>query len=76
MILIDFLARCKKLVDENPAALHMEMFAEQGASGAIDEICSPYINKVSQWDDSEIPIREMLPKDYPYDSIIRVCTRN
>jgi hypothetical protein len=76
MILIEFLKRCKKLVDENPDALKMEMFAEHGASGSLDEISSPFIDEISRWEDSDMPIEEMLPKDYPFDSVIRVYIGN
>jgi hypothetical protein len=76
MILIEFLKRCKKLVDENPEALKMEMFAVHGASGSIDEISSPFIEKLSEADDNEEIYRDMLPNDYPLDSIIWVYIGN
>jgi len=76
MILIEFLKRCKKLVDENPDALQMEMFAEHGASGTLDEISNPFIDEISRWDNSDMPITEMLPNDYLFDSVIRVYIGN
>ncbi len=72
MILLDFLKECKKLVDENPDALKMEMFAEHGASGSLDEISYPFVDEISRWDDSDM----MLPRDYPYDNVIRVYIGN
>jgi len=76
MILIDFLKHCKEMIDENPEALKMEMFAEHGASGALDEISHPFIDKISRWKNSDMPIEDMLPSDYPYDSVIRVYIGN
>jgi hypothetical protein len=79
MKLIDFLVCCKKLVDENPDALQMEMFAEHGASGVLDEISNPFVEPISRWTDnvnSEMPIEEYLPRNYKYDSVIRVYTGN
>jgi hypothetical protein len=76
MKLIDFLNNCKKLVDENPDALQMEMIAEHGASGSIDEISYPFIDKISRWNGSDMDIEYMLPNDYAFDSVIRVYTGN
>jgi hypothetical protein len=77
MILIEFLKRCKKLVDENPDALKMEMFAVHGASGAIEEISSPFVEKLSEFGEDEREIYEhILPNDYPLDSIVWVYIGN
>lgn len=74
MTLLEFLKHVKKLVDENPQALHMEMFAMNGASGATDPISHPFVDKINEWDNSEFVLD--LPKDYKYDSVIRVYTGN
>jgi len=77
MKLIDFLNNCKKLVDENPDALQMEMIAEHGASGSIEEISYPYIDNLSRWNGSGMEdIEDLLPNDYAFDSVIRVYTGN
>jgi hypothetical protein len=78
MILIDFLKQCKELVDENPDALKMEMFAIHGASGAVDEMGGVYTKKVSEFDSAsdECVIEYLLPSDYLLDSVIWVYIGN
>lgn len=78
MILIDFLKRCKELVDENPESLKMEMFAIHGASGAIEELGGIYTKKVSEFDaeDEEDVIEYLLPSDYLLDSVVWVYIGN
>lgn len=76
MILIDFLKRCKELVDENPDALKMEMIAIHGASGAIEEMGNPYVKEISEFDDDDEIIKDMLPRDYPLDSVVWVYIGN
>lgn len=75
MTLRQFLKYCKKMVDENPKCLDMEMFAIHGASGSTDEVGSPCIRELSETSDEEL-IRDMLPRDYPYDSFIDVYIGN
>lgn len=72
MKLIDMLKSIKEVVDENPAALEMEVMGVDGASGAVNNIGYSYIKDISDWDDSEYCLREMLPKDYPFNKIIEL----
>ena len=77
MTLFEFLGQCKKMVEENPEALHMEMFAVHSASGAPDEIGYPFVQELSRWEnDREFDLFDMLPRDYKYDKIIKVSTGN
>jgi hypothetical protein len=76
MILSDFLKRCKKLVDENPDVLNMEMLSVDGSSGMINEIGNPCIKEISDFEGSEEEIEYMLPNDYPFDSFVKVYVGN
>ena len=76
MILREFLLHCKKLVEECPDALDMECFTEEGASGSLSELSHPFVDKISRWDDSDMPIKEMLCSDYPFDSVVRIYVGN
>lgn len=76
MILREFLLEIIELIEENPDALNLECFTEESASGSISEVSYPFIAKVSDWDNSEYPLSDMLPNTYEYDSIIRICVGN
>jgi hypothetical protein len=71
-----FLLDAKKLIEDDPKCLDMEMFGECGSSGALYEMSSLNISKVSSWKNSEFPLEEMLPSDYSHDSIVRVYLGN
>jgi hypothetical protein len=76
MVLREFLLHCKKLIEENPDALNMECFTEEGSSGSLSELSHPFVDKISRWDDSEYSIGDMLPNDYPFDSVVRIYVGN
>jgi hypothetical protein len=76
MKLIDFLNSCKKLIEENPDALQMEMFGIVGSSGTGSEMGNPYISTIEKRSSGEFPVEDMLPNDYEYDKIIWVYMGN
>lgn len=70
MKLREFLTSCKRMLEEFPEALDMEMFATHGASGETNPISSPHVEEVDE------DIRDMLYRGYDKDLYVEVYIGN